>query len=119
MAFPPCQADDGNTAVFIGTFFDSGVTVTLCDEHLVAFLAYQLQAMTGVPAAPFLAAIEDDETDDTAPVGGGPVPDLTEGEVADTFTPDPKSSGRSRAKSPAHNGDSAAAADVTDAEAEA
>jgi len=39
---PPCMANDGESAVFTGTFFDSGQSVTLCNEHLVAFCTTML-----------------------------------------------------------------------------
>ena len=58
---PNCMADDGEKAVFVGTFLTNGESVALCDEHMVYFCASTLQDMTGVDPAPFIAAISDDD----------------------------------------------------------
>ena len=58
---PDCMADDGEKAVFVGTFLTNGESVALCDEHMVYFCASTLQDMTGVDPAPFIAAISDEE----------------------------------------------------------
>ena len=49
MANPPCQSDDGNTAVFTGTNFDTGQSVMLCAQCLVSFCATSVEGMTGLP----------------------------------------------------------------------
>jgi len=54
---PECMADDGNKAVFVGTFLTNGESVALCDEHLVYFCASMVETMTGVDPAPFIKAI--------------------------------------------------------------
>ena len=58
---PNCMAEDGQAAVFVGTFLTNGESVALCDEHMVYFCASTLQDMTGVDPAPFIAAISDEE----------------------------------------------------------
>lgn len=73
MANPPCMSEDGNQAVFLGTFLAEGQTVALCDECLVPWSAALLQAMTGVDPKPFLEAISEGapeapaESDNEAP----------------------------------------------------
>jgi hypothetical protein len=57
---PECMADDGQKAVFVGTFLTNGESVALCDEHMVYFCASTLQDMTGVDPAPFIAAISEE-----------------------------------------------------------
>jgi hypothetical protein len=54
------MADDGQKAVFVGTFLTNGESVALCDEHMVYFCASTLQDMTGVDPAPFIAAISEE-----------------------------------------------------------
>lgn len=54
------MSDDGNAAVFTGTFFDSGQSVTVCSECFVSFAAGTLQAITGAPIGDVLAAFEAD-----------------------------------------------------------
>lgn len=61
MANPPCMNDDGNAAVFVGTFLAEGDSVALCDSCMVPFAAAMLHAMTGVDPTPFLEAVSDDE----------------------------------------------------------
>jgi len=57
------MSEDGQPAVFVGTFLNSGDSVALCDTCLVAWSAAMLQAMTGVDPEPFLKAISEDEPD--------------------------------------------------------
>lgn len=65
MANPACATGDGNAASFIGTYLESGDTVALCDECLVAWSAAMLNSMTGIDPTPFLQAIS--EGDPTTP----------------------------------------------------
>lgn len=60
MANPPCMNQDGNPATFMGTFLETGDTVAVCDECMVAFTAAVLNTMTGIDPTPFLAAVSDD-----------------------------------------------------------
>jgi len=57
---PECMAEDGQPAVFVGTFLHNGSSVAVCDEHMVYFCADTLHTMTGVDPAPFIAAISED-----------------------------------------------------------
>lgn len=67
MANPPCATGDGNAASFIGTYLETGDTVALCDECMVAWSAAMLNSMTGIDPTPFLQAIS--EGDPTPPEG--------------------------------------------------
>lgn len=69
MAPPQCESGDGNPAVFVGTFLQTGQPVALCDDCLVPWSAALLQAMTGVDPTPFLAAISDGA--DSSPAAPG------------------------------------------------
>ncbi len=60
---PECMADDGNKAVFVGTFLTNGESVALCDEHMVYFCASTLQEMTGIDPVPFVAAISEPKSE--------------------------------------------------------
>lgn len=96
MANPPCMSGDGNAAAFIGTFLETGDTVALCDECLVAWSAAMLNAMTGIDPAPFIAAISDD-----VPVFEPSEDERGEGaaaaaNVAAPPTPSPPPAGRTR-----------------------
>ena len=51
---PPCMADDGNVASFTGTFFDTGQSVMVCADHLVAFCISLAEDATGVPIQAFI-----------------------------------------------------------------
>lgn len=100
MAAPACMSDDGNTAVFIGTYLESGETIAVCDECMVAWSAAMLNAMTGVDPTPFLQAISEDAPEEVPPAElvAPAVPAET---VEEAPPPSPNGrSGRSRAKSP-------------------
>jgi hypothetical protein len=113
------MADDGEKAVFVGTFLTNGESVALCDEHLVYFCASTLETMTGVDPAPFIKAISEDTTpplvdvsaldmDDDPVPPGGPLPDPT---------PPTPLRGRMRAVSSVAPTDGAGEQDETPAEA--
>lgn len=55
MAGLACQSEDGNNAVFVGTFLESGLGITVCTECLVDFFTAMLQEMTGAPVAELIA----------------------------------------------------------------
>ena len=61
MAQIPCQFDDGNAAVFIGTNLDTGETVTLCPPDLVSWCATIVEGMTGVPVSALIDAAQSGE----------------------------------------------------------
>ena len=95
---PECMAEDGQAAVFVGTFLQNGQSVAVCDEHLVYFCADTLHTMTGVDPAPFIVAIsepsdEDLEAADEAIEAQGAA---AEAEVLADPTPPTPISGRSR-----------------------
>jgi len=46
---PPCQFNDGHSAMFVGTFFESGLSITTCADHFVSFLESSLRAMITEP----------------------------------------------------------------------
>lgn len=60
MAAPACMSDDGNPAVFVGTFLKTGDSIALCDDCMVPWTAAVLSTMTGVDPAPFIAAVSED-----------------------------------------------------------
>jgi hypothetical protein len=58
MANPSCMFEGCATpAVFVGTFFEDGNTVTVCGNHFVEFAAGTLEAMTGAPVIDFINGI--------------------------------------------------------------
>jgi hypothetical protein len=52
MPNPPCQFEDGKTAVFIGTNLENGDTVTTCLEHMVEFFANTLEGLATAAQSP-------------------------------------------------------------------
>lgn len=56
MAPPICMSQDGNAAVFIGTWLENGEPVALCSECLVPWSSALINALTGIDPEPFLAA---------------------------------------------------------------
>jgi len=54
MAGIACQSDDGNNAVFVGTFLESGDSVTVCRDCLQAWSTALAQELTGAPIIDFL-----------------------------------------------------------------
>jgi len=112
---PSCMADDGQAAVFVGTFLTNGEAVALCDEHMVYFCASTLQDMTGVDPAPFIAAISDEEPEYVTGMGGDLQfpPDPPPEEKAVDPTPPTRTSGRMRAVSSDRPTDGAGEQDVT------
>ena len=76
---PECMAQDGQAAVFVGTFLQNGQSVAVCDEHLVYFCADTLATMTGLDPTPFIAAISDEPGEEVG-MGGDlqfPADDMT------------------------------------------
>ena len=53
---PPCMIEGCETpSTFTGTFFSNGQSITVCEEHFVAFAGGTLEAMTGVPVLDIIA----------------------------------------------------------------
>lgn len=48
MAGPPCMSNDGNAAVFVGTFLENGDSVALCGDCLPGFTMAITASMSGV-----------------------------------------------------------------------
>jgi hypothetical protein len=131
---PECMADDGQKAVFVGTFLTNGESVALCDEHMVYFCASTLQDMTGVDPAPFIAAISEEapappidldteieDADAGFDLGEPPEPgpEIEDGEAHQDPTPPTPRRGRLRAVSsgPPTGGDSEQDVTIADAAA--
>ena len=95
---PECMAEDGQAAVFVGTFLQNGQSVAVCDEHLVYFAADTLHTMTGVDPAPFIAAISDEQPEEVDPMEPETHPEPEEPLEEPTADPTPPTpiSGRSR-----------------------
>jgi hypothetical protein len=53
MASPACQANDGNSAIFVGTFLETGESFTLCRDDLESWALALAQNLTGVPVIQF------------------------------------------------------------------
>jgi len=53
--------DDGNAAIFVGTNFDTGQSITVCPPCLVSFCATIVEGMTGVPVAALIDAAQSGE----------------------------------------------------------
>jgi hypothetical protein len=115
------MADDGQKAVFVGTFLTNGESVALCDEHMVYFCASTLQDMTGVDPAPFIAAISEEAPAPPIDLGEPPEPgpEIEDGETHQDPTPPTPRRGRLRAVSsgPPTGGDSEQDVTIADAAA--
>lgn len=69
MAGPPCMSNDGNGAVFVGTFLENGDAVALCGECLPGFAIALTASMTGTDIEAltgFLDAQDAETPDDVA-----------------------------------------------------
>jgi hypothetical protein len=95
------MADNGEVAVFVGTFLTNGESVALCDEHMVYFCAEMLHTMTGIDPFPFVAAISEPEPEYVIGMGGDIQfpPDPSPEEQPSDPTPPTRTSGRLRAVS--------------------
>lgn len=65
-----CMTGDGKSAIFTGTFFEDGRSITVCDTCLQDFMVTMLEVTTGLPVSALLAAateqiISINETTDT------------------------------------------------------
>lgn len=69
-----CQFEDGKNAVFVGTFLESGTSITACEDHLIDFVVSLSEQLTGLPVITFVADHQQAATDDATPV------DLTDDE---------------------------------------
>lgn len=116
---PECMAQDGQAAVFVGTFLQNGQSVAVCDEHLVYFCADTLSTMTGLDPTPFIAAISDDPGEEVPPEPPTEPPEPPEPaeEPVPVPTPPTPPSGRMRAVSSIRPTVDASEQDATTAEA--
>lgn len=57
MAGPACMSDDGNAAVFVGTFLQDGSSVALCNDCLPQFMVAVLAQMEGIEIEALAAEI--------------------------------------------------------------
>jgi hypothetical protein len=51
-----CQFEDGKNAVFVGTFLESGTSITACEDHLIDFVVSLSEQLTGAAVIDFVAA---------------------------------------------------------------
>lgn len=79
MAAPQCMSNDGNPAIFIGTFYPSGDSVSLCNDCMPAWCSAVVSGMLGIDPDLFgvaVAAMEKDaeaaEHNDPAETGAPP-----------------------------------------------
>jgi len=49
MAAPQCMSNDGNAAVFVGTFLEDGSSVQLCTDCFAQFAAAMAASVNGIP----------------------------------------------------------------------
>jgi hypothetical protein len=54
MAQVACERGDGNNAVFVGTFLETGTSVALCNDDLINFCVSMSEQLTGAPVIQFL-----------------------------------------------------------------
>lgn len=54
MAQLACEQGDGKTAVFVGTFLESGLSVALCNDDLINFVVAMAEQLTGAPVITFV-----------------------------------------------------------------
>lgn len=83
MANPPCMSNDGNAAVFVGTFLENGDSVALCDACMVPWAAAVLEVTTGIDPAPFIRAISEGPEQPEPIEGDTPEAEHPAGEVPD------------------------------------
>ena len=57
MAGPACMSDDGNAAVFVGTFLQDGSSVALCNDCLPQFMVAVLAQTEGIEIEALTAEI--------------------------------------------------------------
>lgn len=57
MAAPACNSDDGNQAIFVGTFLTDGSAVALCEDCLPQFCTAIVAQTQGIEIAELAAAI--------------------------------------------------------------
>ena len=55
------MSDDGNAAIFTGTNFDTGDSVTVCATCMVSFCATIVEGMTGLPVSALIDSLESGE----------------------------------------------------------
>jgi hypothetical protein len=63
-----CQFEDGKNAVFVGTFLESGTSITACEDHLIDFVVSLSEQLTGAPVIDFVAGHQREITDDATEV---------------------------------------------------
>ena len=99
---PACMSNDGAEAAFIGTFFDSGDSVTVCGDCLVGFCASIVKGITGLDV-PGMLASGPPSAEDAHEVTGEPMEAAkgTDEQAADPTQPTGKT-GRTRAASSGH-----------------
>ena len=93
----PCQSEDGNLAIFIGTNLETGDSQTLCPLCMVQFFGTIIEGMTGLPVNALLESgpvdgdelveITDDDEVEVAATGGD-----APGEVQHDAASDPEHS---------------------------
>jgi hypothetical protein len=98
MAAPQCMSQDGNAAVFIGTFLQTGQPVAVCDECMVPWAAAVLQGMTGVDPAPFLQAISEPDSAESPTEDEGGVAEWVENGDPPPTASRTRNGGRTRPK---------------------
>lgn len=49
MAAPPCKSEDGNAAVFVGTFLEDGTSVAFCADCLAGFAGALTAQLNDIP----------------------------------------------------------------------
>lgn len=63
MATPQCMSNDGNPAIFIGTFLTEGDSVALCNDCMPAFCSAVVSRMLGIDPELFSVAVAAMERD--------------------------------------------------------
>lgn len=142
MAAPACMSDDGNPAIFVGTFLQNGDAVALCEDCLPQFAVAIAAQMTGIEVeqlAGIVAHLAAGDVEDPAgaaaevaapvhttatgaPSDEPPAPapaDSDDGDALSNYPHDPKRNGRgSRGSSARHTGtaDAEAPPETSDSE---
>lgn len=103
MALPACMSDDGNPAVFIGTFLENGDSVQLCEDCLPQFAVAVAAQMTGIEVqelAGIVARLQAGEVEDPA-AAAAEVAAPVEVSNGDDDLPPPTVKPKSRTRTPA------------------
>lgn len=93
MANPPCETEDGNPAIFMGTFLNNGQSVCLCENCLPQWAAAVVTEFTGVDVSPAFELAAQAQAEPAGTAEGAPTDEAPPEAPSDTDTPSGLSAG--------------------------